>query len=64
MSELLIEICPDGTAMIHRGERHVNKILLELVSEIVDEGTFESISAFFAVVEDSQLLFGYPDLCG
>jgi len=62
MPEIIIQA--DGSLLIPRGKDSDNKFFRELLAGIVDSKEMESVNDFFAVSEDSEILFGSPGLCG
>jgi len=59
-----IEIQSDGTFLIPRGHTSENQFFSELLQDMVTEDTRVSLADFFAVAEDSEIIFGSPGLCG
>ena len=62
MPEIVIQ--PDGSLLIPRGHSDENKFFTSLLEDLVDENDQDSLSKFFDVSEQSEVIFGSPGLCG
>ena len=59
-----ITIQPDGALVVPRGASSDNQFYSELLADMVTEDTRASLEVFFAIAEDSEIIFGSPGLCG
>lgn len=57
--ELIIQ--PDGSLLISRGDSAHNELMCQILKGHTD---IEALQAFFSISEESELLFGQPNLCG
>ncbi len=57
--ELIIQT--DGSMLISRGSSSHNELLYQILKDHTD---IEALQAFFSMSEESELLFGQPNLCG
>lgn len=62
MPEIVIQ--PDGSLLVPRGLSAENQFYTSLLEDLVDEDTQNSLSRFFDVSEQSEIIFGSPGLCG
>lgn len=62
MPEIVIQ--PDGSLLVPRGLSAENQFYTSLLKDLVDEDTQDSLSRFFDVSEQSEVIFGSPGLCG
>ena len=62
MPEIVIQA--DGTFLVPRGHTSDNQFFLKLLRDMVDDDTRVLLDDFFAVTEDSEIIFGSPGLCG
>lgn len=62
MPEIIIQA--DGDLMIPRGHSIENQFFISLLKELVDQDSQDSLSGFFEVSEQSEVIFGIPGLCG
>lgn len=56
-----ISVQNDGTCIVPRGTSHQNQIICELLDGVAD---LEGLYDFFALRENSEMIFGDSDLCG
>jgi len=59
-----IEIQPDGSLLIPRGHSADNQFFISLLKDLVDQESQDSLSGFFEISEQSEVIFGNPGLCG
>lgn len=62
MPEIVIQ--PDGNLLIPRGHSADNQFFNSLLKGFVDEDTQDSLSHFFEISEQSDVIFGTSGLCG
>ena len=62
MPEIVIQ--PDGSLLIPRGHPAANQFYTSLLEDLVDEDTQDSLSRFFEISEQSEVIFGSTGLCG
>ncbi len=62
MPEVIIQ--EDGDVLIPRGTARENQFYKELLKDMVSDDTRESLDKFFAVTDDSEIIFGSSGLCG
>ncbi len=62
MPEIIIQ--PDGSLLIPRGHSADNQFFISLLEDLLDKEAQESLSGFFEVSEQSEIIFGTPGLCG
>ncbi len=62
MPEIVIQ--SDGSLLIPRGLSAENQFFTSLLKDLVDENDQDSLSKFFDVSEQSEVIFGSPGLCG
>ncbi len=63
MGEISIIIQPDGSTLVPRGTAADNQFFLDLFED-ADPEILQSLSDFFQMNEESEILFGSPGLCG
>jgi len=62
MPEIIIQ--SNGDLLIPRGTARENQFFKELLTDMVADDTRDSLDKFFAVTDDSEIIFGSSGLCG
>jgi len=60
--EIIIQ--PDGSLLIPRGCSANNQFFITLLEDLTNKETQVSLSDFFEISEQSEIIFGTPGLCG
>lgn len=61
MAEVEILIQANGTCLVPRGTSLQNEMICNLLSGLTE---LEDLHNFFAITDDSEVIFGEPGLCG
>ncbi len=62
--ETLLEVLPTGEIKFKRGDKEHNKVLLEILSQIVSKDRVEEIKEFFKESDNVIILEGNEIFCG